>query len=144
MQNRARQFSDMSVAESCIDTSNHPQKMQCLLKRQPAHEHLSHECVFNIITHTQSVYNSIDLKNILDVTNHLYNYCTLHLHMKDQSTLKTVIVEILSHMIDKLYIGTEYTIVYRPVMKDIIPSYITILCNKRNQKRFNIFGRWAK
>ena len=77
------------------DTYNHPQKMQCLLKRQPAQGHLSPECVNDIISHIQRSYSHIDLKNILHVTKHLYDYCTQQLHMKDHNTLKTVIVEIL-------------------------------------------------
>ena len=145
---RERQFSDMSIAESCIDTYNHPQKTQFLLKRQPAQNHLSSECVYDVITHAQRSYSYIDLGNILHITKHLYDYCTQQLHMKDQNILKTVIVELLSHMIDKVYIGTEYTIVYRPVVKNTIPSYIDILHKNDNlnksRKRFILFRKRSK
>ena len=141
MYTRDRQFSDMSIAESCIDTCNHPQKTQCLLKRQPAYEHLSLESVNDIMSHIHRSYSHIDLKNILHVTKHLYDYCTQQLHIKDQHTLKIIIVEILSHMVDRIYIGTEYTVVYRPVLKDIIPSYVTILQNNKPNKRFAFFRK---
>lgn len=142
MSKRERTFSDMSIAESCIDV--HVQ--QCvLMKRKPCLEILTQAQVDLMLNNIHSNFTHVDTTNILNVTSFMYN----HIDRKKYNSLeiKTIIVEILSEIIDRTHQDNlhshNYTFLYRPLLQDTIPSYIDILqtndnINTKNKKRCSI------
>ena len=129
---RNRTFSDMSIAESCIDT--HEKQKRTLLQRQPCINILNKGEVTTLINFISQNYQIIDTTNILEITELLY-YKIEKKH--DSETLKTIIIEILSEVLDQTHsFDFDYVTVYRPILKDIIPSFIQFIQKKKKRKRF--------
>lgn len=134
---RRRTFSDMSIAESCIDTT---MRSQTLIKRRPAADYLVEAEVNNILTNIDNTFSIVDSENILAVVEYLYNYLS-----KKHGTveMKIIITEILSATIDNKHnFDTQYTIIYRPILKDIVPWFVDYLSrNQVTKKKFSLFRR---
>ena len=129
---RTRQFSDVSVAESCIDTHR---KSKVLIKRKAATNYLKVADVEFIFNDVSSKFIQVDIDNILCVTEYLYNLSIIN--KRNSNEAKTIIIEMLSEMIDNTFKfkNIEYTELYRPILKHIIPQYMDKLCNKKNVKK---------
>ena len=125
---RDRTFSDASIAESCIDTTH---KCDTLMKRNLSTHILSGNIINNIICDVQTHFGIIGTENILNATEYMYNIITNNKYISQVTDIKIIIVEMLSVIIDKSQKDINYTLIYRPVLKDIIPQFIDILIKNR-------------
>lgn len=135
---RTRQFSDISVAESCIDTHN---KCKVLIKRKAATNYFKITDLDKIFNNVSTKFNNVDIDNILSVTEYLYNLPIIN--KRNPNEAKTIIIELLSEMVDNTFRfkNIEYTDTYRPILKHIIPQYIDKICYKKNVRKFKYFFR---
>ena len=126
---RERTFSDMSIAESCIDLH---EKQEKLMKRQPAIGLLDQITIKKRLHEISEQFGNVQTDNILQVTQHLYHIFREKFSIYD---MKTIIVELLSEAIDNNTNNDHnYSLIYRPILKDIIPSFIDI-CNTQKKKK---------
>ena len=88
MSKRERTFSDMSIAESCIDVHT---KQSVLMKRRPCVQILTKNQVDLILNNIRDNFSHIDTTNILHVTTFMYK----HIDKTKYNTqeLKTIITE---------------------------------------------------
>ena len=135
MNKRNRTFSDASIAESCIDVCIN---QTSLLKRKPCIDILSVIQVENLLNILKNEYSIINTSNILDATNLLF--CNIEDEYNDAQK-KTIVCELLSEMIDKThqYELTNYVIIYRPIIQDVIPSFIDFLIKNKVKKKCCVF-----
>ena len=135
---RTRQFSDVSIAESCIDTHR---KSKVLIKRKAATNYLKIVDVDIIFNNVLTKFEKVDIDNILYVTEYLYNLSIIN--KRNPNEAKTIIIELLSEMIDNTFKfkNIEYLDLYRPILKHIIPQYMDKLYNKKCKKKmFHFFS----
>lgn len=140
MKYRDRTFSDMSVAESCIDTH---ERQRTLMKRQCCIGFLTQHEVQVILQDIYMKYSNINTQNILEISEYLYH--KMNTKFTDILHLKTIIIELLSEGIDNTNHNSNYTDVYRPILKDIIPYFINHIHNYKIQgikkRRFSLFKK---
>lgn len=120
---RTRQFSDISVAESCIDTHR---RCKVLMKRQAAIDYLNTNDITDILNDVNVEFDNVSVENILIVVEYLFMMPALSKKKQNMNEFKTIIIELLGELIDNTfkYQGVEYTELYRPILKHIIPQYI--------------------
>ena len=129
MNKRNRTFSDVSIAESCIDVYT---KSSCLLKHPPATDYLSQQDVSAITLYINSHYSNFNTSNILYVSKGLYTHIQDVYKIKEHDQLKIICVEIIAYYLDNSNITQIDT--YRLILKDIIPTFLDIL-NKEIPKQ---------
>ena len=137
MSKRERTFSDMSIAESCIDVHIH---QKVLMKRRPCVDILTQDQVDKLINNIHHHFSTVDTTTILEVTKFMHN--NIDKQKYNSLEIKTIIVETLSEIIDRshqdIFHKGDYTHVYRPLLQDVIPSFIDILQaldeSKRNKR----------
>ena len=128
---RDRQFSDISIAESCIDTHVHS---NTLIKRRPAINLMNQPDISSLSNDIIHSFGDVNSTNILDVTDLIFHSKVLRKQNFDTQQQKTVIIELLSEAVDNTfkYTHEKYTDVYRPILKDIVPRYIDTLIHFEN------------
>ena len=87
MNKRNRTFSDVSIAESCIDVYT---KSSCLLKHPPATDYLSQQDVSAITLYINSHYSNFNTSNILYVSKGLYTHIQDVYKIKKHDQLKII------------------------------------------------------
>lgn len=140
---RNRTFSDASIAESCLDTHK---KQTTLIKRRPASNYLTQLEVNTILNQVYVSYLTIDTTNILKATEYIYQLINKRKRFTIME-MKTIVVEILSEIIDQShkFEMNEYTVIYRPILKDIIPSFIDYIYEQNKiQKKKTVLKFWKQ
>lgn len=137
---RSRTFSDMSIAESCIDKYD---THTTLLRKRPGIGYISDNDLNNIKEVVKMTHYKVTTVNILTVSELVY--IRLKQMKMSESIIKTVIIEIVSFLVDESYVCTidDYTPIYIPIMKDILPVFIDyLICNnnKTKKKKFRLFN----
>lgn len=128
---RTRAFSDVSIAESCI---NSQKKKKALINHKIGgililNNRVTQEQIDVLSEKIRSNFqDNFNTENLTEVIEYMYILICDTLRL-NEAEVKTLLIELLGSFIDETHIfnDADYVRLYRPILRDIAPSIIDMI-----------------
>ena len=147
---RTRAFSDVSIAESCI---NSQKKKKALINHKIGgililNNRVTQEQIDVLSENIRSKFqDNFSTENLTEVIEYMYILIQDSIQLND-AELKTLLIELLGSFIDETHIfnDADYVKLYRPILRDIAPAIIDIIGKNilNTQVKTNVQSRKKK